>query len=50
MKISERNMINMEKKVLMTINGEDNMRVGTTIVMILVSVHSTYKAAMSHIF
>lgn len=35
----------MERKVLMTINGEDNMRVGTTIVMTLVSVHSTCKAA-----
>lgn len=40
MKNSERNMINMEKKVLMTINGEANMRAGTTIVMTLVSVHS----------
>lgn len=38
MKISERNMINMEKKALMTISREDSMRAGTTIVMILVSV------------
>lgn len=40
MKISERNMINMERKALMTISREDSMRAGTTIVMISVSVHS----------
>lgn len=41
MKISERNMINMERKALMTISREDSMRAGTTIVMISVSVHSS---------
>lgn len=43
MKISERNMISMERKVSMTINREDSMRVGTTTVMTLVSVHLPVK-------
>lgn len=38
-------MINMERKVLMTIKEEDSTKVGTTIAMTLVSVHFTCKAA-----